>query len=223
MGGSLKYEVDERWSGPEPALAAARHLVRSCATDAHCSVTWDTSRLDAVAAVRPLLEGAGGDAVFRTEDPGPLVALLGEAGLDPGRVGVGDPADVRVIGYARILDALDHAMLATETTLSIEIGYREDVEEDGPGLDQGTVDRLVAAAGDDAIQLYWSCRWFGATSDVFNSVTLDLNGDVSSIGGHRPGSHRITVAVNYKLIDAEQIPVRIASVSGRRLVFRELS
>src|SRR5688572_8139411 len=103
MGGSLVYQVDERWPDPESALVAARHIVRGCATGPRCLVEWETGRLDAVAGVRPLLADAGGDAVFRAADPGPLVAALRESGLDP--CPGADPAKVRAIGYAHILDA----------------------------------------------------------------------------------------------------------------------
>jgi hypothetical protein len=218
MGGALIHQVGGLWSSPKSAVAAARHIVRSCATEPRCELTWETSRLDAVAGLRPLLADAGGDAVFHTDDPGPLVALLRAAGLDPSVEGT---AQVHAIGYARILDALEHAVLASDTMLSIEAGARVDLEDD-LGLDDMTVDRIVVAAGDDGMEVYWGCRWFGVTSDVYNYVSVGLNGDVSMIDGHSPGKHQLEVGINYKLADAEQLAARIASTSGLGLVYRGL-
>jgi hypothetical protein len=219
MGGALVYQVDGPWPGPAPALAAARHIVRTCATDPELSVMWETSRLVAVEQVHGLLADAGGDAAFGVGDPGPLTAALRGAGLHPRLSSLGDLVEIRAIGYDRILDALDHATLSARTSLSIELGYATDP---APRPDEATLDELVMAAGDDAIQAHWSCRWFGATSHVHNGVTVDVNGDVSKVDGHRPGAHRVTVAVYHKLEDAEQVAARIAASSGRTLVFQEL-
>jgi hypothetical protein len=218
MGGALVHQVGGHWPSPEAAVAAARHIVSTCAIDPRCELTWETSRLDAVAGLAPVLADAGGDAVFHTADPGPLIALLREAGLNPR---LDDNAKVHAIGYARILDALEHAVLASDTTLSIETGARVDLaDERGP--DDMTVDRIVAAAGDDGMEVYWGCRWFGVTSDVYNFVSVGLNGDLSMIDGHSPGKHQLEVGVNYKLADAEQLAARIASTCGLGLVYRGL-
>ena len=89
-------------------------------------------------------------------------------------------------------EQVPQAALATRTVLSIELSYRED-----DPLDEATLDRLVAIAGDDAFTAYWSCSWFGATSWSYNGVWVRANGDVTVRDGaekryvqHRMWEHR---------------------------------
>jgi hypothetical protein len=220
MGGSHVYGVDEVWPDAERAIAAARHIAATCGTDRRLHVNWVTGRLDAVEQVRALLVMASGDACFQVgDDPGPLLATLGEAGLARSLRGSGDSTKVDVF-YPRIVEALDHAGLATSTTLEIEIGY--ELGDDWEPVfepDEATLDHLVAVAADDMIEAYWSCRWFESDTSSYCGVEVDLNGDHTTIDGHRPGDHRVTVSVNYRLDDPHGIATRIAAVSGRRLVY----
>ena len=219
-GGSHVYDVDEVWPNSERAVAAARHIAVTCGTDPELRVRWETSRLDAVEQVRPLLVTASGDACFQVDhDPGPLLAMLDEAGLARSLSRAGESTNIHVF-YARILDALDHSSLAASTTLEIEIGH-ELGDDWKPAFepDEATLDHLVAVAANDMIGGYWSCRWFDSDTRSYCGVGVDLNGDPITMDGHRPGYHRVTVSVNYRLDSPHEIAARIATVSGRRLVY----
>ena len=119
-GGAHVYDVDEEWPGPEGAIAAARHIAVTCGTDPWLQVNWETTRIDAVEGVRPLLVTASGDACFQVgHDPGPLLAIIDEAGLarSLSRSGSGSGSGTNIhVFYPRIVDALDHAGLAMSTT-----------------------------------------------------------------------------------------------------------
>jgi hypothetical protein len=219
-GGSHVYDVDEVWPNSQRAIAAARHIAVTCGTDPCLRLNWATSRLDAVEQVRPLLVTASGDACFQVgPDPGPLLAMLDQAGLARSLSRSGDGWSIDVF-YRRIVDALDHACLATTTTLEIEIGY-ELGDDWKPAFepDEVTLDHLVAVAADDMFGAYWSCRWFGSDTHSYCGVEVDLNGDRITLDGHRPGHHQVTVSINYRLDSPHEIAARIAAVSGRRLVY----